>query len=80
VVATRAGGIPELVIHSKTGLSAPVKDGKALAIEVVRFLKDETLRSQMVRNASEHLLNFTVEATAEKTLRVYSEVLTESRL
>ncbi|MFZ6053135.1 glycosyltransferase family 4 protein [Halocola ammonii] len=80
VVATRAGGIPEIVIHTKTGLSASVKDSQSLAVEVVRYLRDETLRKQMVRNASEHLQEFTVEATAQKTLKVYSEVLTESRL
>src|SRR5690606_25910071 len=34
VVATRAGGIPEIVRHEETGLSSPVKDIEGLATPV----------------------------------------------
>lgn len=78
VVATRAGGIPELVVHEKTGLSAPAKDAKQLATEVERMLSDDNLRMQLVKNAKQHLQQFTKVTTAEKTLAVYKDVLTSS--
>lgn len=75
VVATRAGGIPEVVIHEQTGLLAKVKDADGLAQQVQRILDDETLRNQLVAGASEHLKNFSRQATARKTLEVYREIL-----
>ena len=34
VVATNAGGVPELIIHEKTGLLSPTKDPQSLAKNV----------------------------------------------
>lgn len=75
VAATRAGGIPELVEHEVTGLSAPVKDFKALAVEVRRILDDEALRDQVVKSALKKLELFTKEQTAAHTLDVYRKIL-----
>ena len=40
VVGTRAGGIPEAVVHGETGLLVPPADPRALAGAMVRLLKD----------------------------------------
>jgi glycosyltransferase involved in cell wall biosynthesis len=47
VVATRAGGIPEAVVHGRTGLLVPPGDARALAQAIVEVLKDAKLRQQM---------------------------------
>lgn len=78
VVATRAGGIPEMVIHEKTGLLSDVKDDSHLAANVLRLLDDPTLRKQLQDGAYDHLQNFTKENTARKTLEVYKEILTSN--
>lgn len=76
VVATRAGGIPEMVIHEKTGLLADVKDAERLAVHLKRLIQDTALKKALIANAYQHLLhNFTKEKMAEKTLKVYQEVL-----
>ena len=75
VVATAAGGIPELVEHGQTGLLAPVKDATALAANVQQVLNKEELRERLIRNASQKVLVFTREQTALRTLSVYKEVL-----
>lgn len=75
VVATAAGGIPELVIHEKTGLLAPVKDPASLAIQVNRVLDDTGLRDTLVNAAWQHLRHFTRESTAEKTLAEYLKII-----
>lgn len=70
VVATRAGGIPEIVIDGVTGTTAEVRDVESLA-KAVR----ERLQDGKVFEAGEFVKSFSKEATAEKTLRIYKDVL-----
>ena len=75
VVATEAGGIPEIIINNKTGLTAPVANAEALYLQLVKIVQNEALRKELVANASVHLQNFTKQATANKTLAVYKDIL-----
>ena len=74
VVATAAGGIPEIVIHEKTGLLAAVGDVQGLASQVNRMMKDRELRDRLIEGATSHLDNFSREATAVKTMKEYVAV------
>lgn len=51
VVATDAGGIPEMVSHGETGLISPRGHSHALAQNIERLLRDKPLRHQLARNA-----------------------------
>jgi glycosyltransferase involved in cell wall biosynthesis len=51
VVASRTGGLPELVEHEKTGLLVEPGDGPALAGAVQRLLRDERERAALGENA-----------------------------
>jgi glycosyltransferase involved in cell wall biosynthesis len=71
VVGTRAGGIPEAVVHGETGLLVAPGDPRALAGAIVRLLKDTPLRERMgeagAARVAEHfgvarLLNGTLQA------------------
>jgi glycosyltransferase involved in cell wall biosynthesis len=75
VVATAAGGIPEIVIHQQTGLLADVRDGAGLAQNVLEVLNNQVLRNKLVAGALLHLNEFTKEYTATKTLREYHAVI-----
>lgn len=76
VVATRAGGIPEMVIHEVTGLLSDIGDSKNLASQVQRVLQNNDLKEQLTRNASTKLLaQFTKSSMAAGVLKVYEEVL-----
>lgn len=76
VVATNAGGIPEMVIHEKTGLLAEVKDAPQLARYLSKLIKDPPLKQTLIENAYQHLLNnFTKEKMAIKTLKIYQEMI-----
>lgn len=77
VVATRAGGIPELVIHEKTGLTAPVKDVDNLAKQVSLILSDESLRLYLIQNALEKTKAFSVEKTAQDTYSIYQSIVNQ---
>ncbi len=53
VVATRTGGIPELIADGQTGLLVPPNDPEALADAINRLLGDAALRTRVVRQARE---------------------------
>ncbi|NNC83782.1 MAG: glycosyltransferase [Flavobacteriales bacterium] len=75
VIATAAGGIPEIVIHEQTGLLCPIKDDQCLAFSVKRLLDDTDLKERLRIGATEHLQQFTKQTVAQQTLAVYEEVL-----
>lgn len=78
IVSTNAGGIPEIVIHEKTGLLAGVKDPKALADSVLRLIDDNELKEKLVKNAKHQVIKeYSKEHTCEKTLAVYRKVIAE---
>jgi glycosyltransferase involved in cell wall biosynthesis len=72
VVATTAGGMPEIAIHEQTALTSSIKNPQDLAknVELIQG------RDDLVKNAKEMVLNgFTREATAKKTLMHYENVI-----
>ena len=75
VVATRAGGIPESVIHEQTGLLASVGDAAKLAAHIRRLLLKPEEAHQLAQKAFQHLKNFDYRHTAERTYRIYERIL-----
>jgi glycosyltransferase involved in cell wall biosynthesis len=75
VVATNAGGIPEVVLEGTTGLLVPPRDHAAMAAAIVRLLKDPALRDRMgaagLRVVRE---KFSAERMVQDTLKVYQAV------
>jgi glycosyltransferase involved in cell wall biosynthesis len=74
VVATAAGGVPEILADGETGLLAPVRDAAALAERVRRVLAEPALRRRLVEGGARHLAEFGVDRMAERTLAIYREV------
>lgn len=75
VVATEAGGIPEMVLHEETGMLAKPKDSRTLASYIDRLIESPDCRKKIVENAYKKVLTFSKEVTAEKTLSVYEEIV-----
>ncbi|HEX2456773.1 MAG TPA: glycosyltransferase family 4 protein [Vicinamibacterales bacterium] len=75
VVATNAGGIPEVVLEGTTGLLVPPRDHAAMAAAIVRLLRDPALRDRMgaagLRVVRE---KFSAERMVQDTLKVYQAV------
>ena len=80
VVATRTGGIPEIVIHDNTGLLAPVKNAEALAICLQKITSDSSFRRMLTHNAHVHVNNFTKQKMAMQTYAIYQQVMYEKSL
>ncbi len=75
VVATRVGGIPEIVEEGGTGVLVPASDPAALAGAMARMAGDRGLRETMGARARERASLFSAERTAEMTDRVYRAAL-----
>jgi glycosyltransferase involved in cell wall biosynthesis len=78
IVATRTGGIPEVVSDGETGLLVPPRDHHALADAIVRLLNDAQLRRGMgeAGRARAKAL-FSAERMVQNTLNVYQRVALE---
>ena len=75
IVATRTGGIPEIVEDESNGLLVPPRDAASLAAAIVRALKDEPLRQRMAAAGLARVRQrFTVDRMVEGTAAVYARV------
>ncbi len=75
VVATRTGGVPDLVTDGETGLLAPPRNPAALAAAIVRMVGDEDLKTGCARRAKEKSDSYGYETMVDKTLAAYKRVL-----
>ena len=79
VVASRVGGIPEIVRHQETGLLVGKNLKEELPAAVRLLLDSEPLRLQLASAAQKFVLaNATVDMMVAKTFAVYEKLLQES--
>jgi len=81
VVATKVGGIPEIVVHGETGILIPPRDTDALAIAIIDLLQNRLKEKDMgeagrIRAAK----RFSIYKMIEKTENLYQELLKEKQL
>lgn len=75
VVATAAGGIPEMIEDGRTGLLAPPGDARSLAEAIDRVLADPSLARRLAEAAAERVRDFDIARTVEGTERLYRELV-----
>jgi L-malate glycosyltransferase len=75
VVATTAGGIPEVVVDRETGFLVAPRDHEAMASAITTLLKDGSLRQRMGEaGRARARVHFSAERMVQDTLRVYERV------
>jgi N-acetyl-alpha-D-glucosaminyl L-malate synthase BshA len=80
VVATRVGGLPEVVRHGETGWLVPVAEPPALAEAILKLLADEPRRAAMGRAArADALARFHPEPVVARVEALYRELLATAR-
>ena len=76
VIASKVGGVPELVTDEVTGILVPPRDSRTLAKAIERLIEDRNLRERLAKNGyNRYLEDFTFSAMVEKTRMVYRDVL-----
>lgn len=78
VVATRGGGVPEIVVEGQTGLLVPVGDVERIASAVTWLLEDTGRRRAMGEAGRQRAVAcFSIEAHVRKVEALYWEILAE---
>lgn len=75
VVATSAGGVPELIQDNVNGFIVPVGDYDSFADRLNRLIENAETRKKMGSRSSAILNNNTIKHTIDKTIEVYQDVL-----
>lgn len=81
VIASRVGGIPEVVTDGETGFLSEVGDVEKMAQDAARLLGDETLRRQMGNRARESAVTrYRTDIIIPKYIEFYERVLEETKV
>ncbi|NIA13105.1 MAG: glycosyltransferase [Nitrospiraceae bacterium] len=76
VVSTAAGGMPESVLHERTGLLVPIQNPKALAEAVIRVFSDADLARRLGEAGRQQACNeLSAERMIEGNIAVYEALL-----
>ena len=75
VVATRVGGLPEVVDHRETGLLVAARDPSSLADAIIELLQDQGLRERYGHTALERAAQrFNADRMVDETVETYRRV------
>lgn len=81
VVATKVGGVVDIIEDGKTGILVPASDPAAMQEAVARIYKDPDLAKRMAEQAYKKLkASYTLELMASRTLDVYKEALSNFKI
>jgi len=76
VVATRVGGVVDIIEDGKTGIMVPPADPDGMAAGIIKILKDETLAGNLARKAYEKVKQeYSAELMVKRTLEVYKDAI-----
>ena len=76
IVATKAGGNPEIMLHDETGLLVPIGDSQSLADAIARLLGEPNLASRFAETAFARVTReFSVEKYRRRLVGFYAEAL-----
>ena len=75
VVASRVGGIPDLVRQGETGYLVPPADEEALANGIKMLLDDPDKAKQMGQHGKEYSHQFSLETMIEKLDNLYYDLI-----
>jgi starch synthase len=78
VVATKVGGLPEMVDHGQTGYLVPPRDANALAEAIVLLMRNEKMRRQFGENGRRKVnVECAPEVVGHKTRLVYRQAVND---
>lgn len=78
IVATDVGGISEAIIDNENGLLIESKSVEELTKAINTFLNNDQFKLKVIEAGKRYSTDFTWEKNAEKTIKLYEEVLSGS--
>jgi len=75
VIGADSGGIPDIIVHEKTGLLFPPGDSTSLAKCIKRILTDERLANELISNSyQEARTQFSPDSAAKTFVGIYDDL------
>jgi glycosyltransferase involved in cell wall biosynthesis len=74
IVATRVGGVPEIVCHGQTAILVEPRKPRALAHGISLLLSDRSLAKQLSANALRAVLDYSPLARMRALTQIYNEL------
>lgn len=74
VIATRSGGVPEIVTHMRNGILVPENDPDAVARALMDLIRNKALWNLISREAEQAANFFGIESHVEKMVRIFRRV------
>jgi glycosyltransferase involved in cell wall biosynthesis len=74
IVATRVGGVPEIVCHRQTAILVEPRKPLALANGISLLLSDRSLAEQVSANALRAVLDYSPLARTRALIKIYNEL------
>lgn len=79
VIATKTGGLPELIIDGKTGFLSDVGDIKKMTKDSLTLLSNKELLNKFRKNARQRAVNnFSSDVVVDKYIALYESLLTKN--
>ena len=75
VIATKVGGIPEIITSNRNGILVEPGDPKQLAIVIMKLLNDKKLQRKLVMGGDETLHRFTITMMVRETEKLYKQLI-----
>lgn len=80
VIATRVGGVMDVVQDGETGFLVPPQNPGAIAEAIARLLHDVDFYRQLQKRGKQWAQGFSIEKTVDETIKVYQQVLLKKTL
>jgi glycosyltransferase involved in cell wall biosynthesis len=77
VIASNAGGIPDIIEDEQSGLLIEPGNAQELASAIERLAKDQTLQDKLQAGAKEKLAQFDISRTSQRYADLYQQIATE---
>lgn len=78
IIATKVGGIPEIIQDGKNGLLCVPENSEDLSQKILEVIKDENVRKNSTSHHADMLKMFDVKNMVEKTENLYTRILNQS--
>jgi len=75
IVASRVGGIPELITHKDHGLLCGVRDVNAFVSSTIYLYENESIRNTIALSAQQKAKKFSKQNMVQGVMEVYKEIL-----
>lgn len=74
IIATKVGGIPEIIRHNHNGILVEPRDAKGLAAAIMRLLNDKKLTKKLTHNHAESVAKFSADKMIKATEEIYTNL------